>query len=57
MALPRELALSDAQVDEIMTNAVDLLTRHPAPAGLPDAERTRVVQPALIIGESTGRAS
>jgi DNA-binding LacI/PurR family transcriptional regulator len=51
------LTTIDQQVDEIMTHAVELLTRQTAPAGLPESERVRVVQPALIVGESTGRLS
>jgi DNA-binding LacI/PurR family transcriptional regulator len=49
------LTTIDQRVDEIMTHAVELLTRQTSTVGLAEPEPTRVVQPALIVGESTGR--
>jgi len=51
------LTTIDQRVDEIMTNAVELLTRSTSPEGLGSAETTRLINPALIVGESTGRVA
>ncbi|MBE2213751.1 MAG: LacI family DNA-binding transcriptional regulator [Opitutaceae bacterium] len=51
------LTTIDQHVDELMTHAVELLTRQTAPAGSEESEPRRVVRPALIVGESTGRAT
>jgi len=50
------LTTIDQQVDAIMTDAVALLSLQASPEGASAADRARIVRPALVVGESTGRA-
>lgn len=50
------LTTIDQQVNDIMTQAVELLTGSTAAGGAPGAG-PRVIKPALVVGESTGPAA